>query len=61
MTTKTVTVRQFLDAQIEVSKDWAADDPRWGALNTMLDYSLQYGQWQRLREQFERDIFEGDK
>lgn len=45
MPNRTVTVRQFLAAQIEVTKDWTADDPRWEHLNVMLDYSIQFGEF----------------
>jgi hypothetical protein len=50
MAQRTVTVRQFIEAQIELTKDWTADDPRWEALMTMLDYSLQYGEWKALTD-----------
>lgn len=51
MPDRTVTVRQFMAAQAEVTKDWTADDPRWQALTVLLDYSIQWGKWESVRDQ----------
>jgi hypothetical protein len=49
---KTVTVRQFLEAQEILTEGWEADDPRWEALCLMLDYSVQYGEFKAVVEVF---------
>lgn len=42
--TKEVTVGQFIEANRLVAADWTHDDPRWDALQVMLDYSIQFGE-----------------
>jgi hypothetical protein len=41
-----------MEAQVTLTEGWTADDPRWAALNVMLDYSIQYGEFRKVTENF---------
>jgi hypothetical protein len=52
MSEPTVTVGQFLEAQAVLTEGWEHDDPRWDALLLMLDYSIQYGEFRSVAQNF---------